>query len=117
MYFEAEPDVLRSQFHIMQTSKQAFFDQCLPYQVTQFTDYQQIQRRTKIVSTLGPKCSDVETLKKMLTAGVNVFRLNFSFGDHDSMRQLVANIQQGTIIFNTSNTIQLQRKQKFHTLL
>ncbi len=39
-------------------------------------------RRTKIVATLGPACSDKETLEKMIEAGLDVARLNFSHADH-----------------------------------
>lgn len=37
-------------------------------------------RRTKIVATLGPASSDYETIKKLIAAGVNMVRLNFSHG-------------------------------------
>src|SRR3989442_14844179 len=37
-------------------------------------------RRTKIIATLGPACSDEETIQRLLTSGVDVFRLNFSHG-------------------------------------
>ncbi|RHW77044.1 pyruvate kinase [Colwellia sp. RSH04] len=37
-------------------------------------------RRTKIVATLGPATDDRDMLKKVLAAGVNVVRLNFSHG-------------------------------------
>ncbi len=39
-------------------------------------------KRTKIVCTLGPACRNEETLTKMVLAGMNVARLNFSHGDY-----------------------------------
>jgi pyruvate kinase len=40
-------------------------------------------RRTKIVATLGPASSSEEALRALLTAGVDVVRLNFSHGTQD----------------------------------
>lgn len=40
-------------------------------------------KKTKIVSTLGPASSDVETIAKLIDAGANVMRFNFSHGDHE----------------------------------
>src|SRR5512134_994959 len=37
-------------------------------------------RRAKIIATLGPVCSDPDTLEKMVSLGVDVARLNFSHG-------------------------------------
>lgn len=42
-----------------------------------------LDRRTKIGATLGPSSSDTSTIRDLLTAGVNVFRLNFSHGTHE----------------------------------
>jgi pyruvate kinase len=49
-------------------------------------------RATKIVATLGPASSDPAMLEKMIRAGVNVVRLNFSHGsaeDHVKRAQMV----------------------------
>lgn len=54
-------------------------------------------RRTKIVATLGPATDDRETLKKVLAAGVNVVRLNFSHGapeDHINRANMVREISK-----------------------
>ncbi|MBK6396277.1 MAG: pyruvate kinase [Betaproteobacteria bacterium] len=51
-----------------------------------------MQRATKIVVTLGPACSEPVILSKMLAAGVDVVRLNFSHGqasDHIARATLV----------------------------
>ncbi|MGV6846043.1 MAG: pyruvate kinase [Lutibacter sp.] len=44
-----------------------------------------ITKRTKIVATLGPACNTKEILKDMMTAGVNVFRINFSHADYEDV--------------------------------
>jgi pyruvate kinase len=52
-------------------------------------------RKTKIVATLGPSSSSEEMLARMITAGVNVVRLNFSHGaaeDHIKRAEIVRNI-------------------------
>ena len=51
-----------------------------------------MQRATKIVATLGPACSDPAVLSRMVAAGVDVVRLNFSHGqaaDHLARAHLV----------------------------
>jgi pyruvate kinase len=54
-----------------------------------------MQRKTKIVATLGPACSDPKVLDQMIGAGVDVVRLNFSHGkpsDHIERAELVRSI-------------------------
>ncbi len=51
-------------------------------------------RKTKIVCTIGPACSDEQTLSAMCLAGMNVARLNFSHGSHEEHRQRVALIKR-----------------------
>ena len=41
-------------------------------------------RRGKIVCTLGPACSDYDTLRAMAAAGMNVARFNFSHGSYET---------------------------------
>lgn len=43
-------------------------------------------RKTKIVATVGPACDDLDTLIRMVEAGMNVARLNFSHEDHERHR-------------------------------
>jgi len=51
-------------------------------------------RRTKIVATLGPSTDAAGVLEKLITAGVNVVRMNFSHGSHDDHRQRTAQVRQ-----------------------
>lgn len=46
-------------------------------------------KKTKIVATLGPASSDRDTIKQMMIAGVNVFRINFSHADFDAAKQRI----------------------------
>lgn len=48
-------------------------------------------KKTKIVSTLGPASNDKETIKKLIEAGANIFRFNFSHGDHPEHAQRMQN--------------------------
>ncbi|MFZ4685123.1 MAG: pyruvate kinase, partial [Hyphomonadaceae bacterium] len=41
-----------------------------------------IHRRTKILATLGPASDGALKMEELLRAGVDLFRLNFSHGDH-----------------------------------
>ncbi|HEY5955628.1 MAG TPA: pyruvate kinase, partial [Polyangiaceae bacterium] len=50
-------------------------------------------RRTKIVATLGPACSDEASIGQLISAGVNVFRLNMSHGTQADHRARYEAIQ------------------------
>ena len=45
--------------------------------------------RTKIVATVGPACDTYEKLVELAKAGVNVFRLNFSHGNHEDKAKII----------------------------
>ncbi|HWQ03951.1 MAG TPA: pyruvate kinase [Longilinea sp.] len=51
-------------------------------------------RYAKIVATIGPSCEDIDTLRKLILAGVDVARLNFSHGTHDEHALRIARIRQ-----------------------
>jgi pyruvate kinase len=51
-------------------------------------------KRTKIVATVGPACDTYEKLLELVKAGVNVFRLNFSHGTHESKAAIIEMIKQ-----------------------
>jgi pyruvate kinase len=50
--------------------------------------------RTKIVATIGPSSNDPDKIRKMLQAGMNVARVNFSHGNHESHKATVALLRQ-----------------------
>ncbi len=50
-------------------------------------------RKTRIVATLGPASSGLEEIRGLFEAGVDVFRLNMSHGDHADKVQLFENIR------------------------
>ncbi len=52
-----------------------------------------MNRRTKIVCTLGPATSSVERIEELVRAGMDVARLNLSHGTHDEHRAVYAHIR------------------------
>lgn len=50
--------------------------------------------KTKIVATLGPATSSSEVLRKIIKAGVDVCRLNFSHGKHEDLAKMVVKIRR-----------------------
>ena len=47
-------------------------------------------RRAKIVATIGPSTQSEKALEKAIKAGMNVARLNFSHGEHETHLSVIA---------------------------
>lgn len=54
-------------------------------------------RKTKIVCTIGPASEDVATLIRLIEAGCDVCRLNFSHGDYEEHGKRIANIRKASL--------------------
>ncbi|MDH3980360.1 MAG: pyruvate kinase [Gammaproteobacteria bacterium] len=55
-----------------------------------------IQRKTKIVATIGPACSSADTLADMIRAGMNVARLNLSHGTLAEHKEQIGRLRQAS---------------------
>lgn len=50
--------------------------------------------KTKIIATVGPASKSMEALTRLVKAGVDVFRLNFSHGRHEEHQEVIENIRE-----------------------
>ncbi len=53
-----------------------------------------MKKRTKILCTLGPSTESVEVITKLVNAGMNVARLNFSHGTHENHETIINNVRE-----------------------
>lgn len=53
-------------------------------------------RRVKIIATIGPSSNSVETLCKLINAGMNAARINMSHGTHEGHAQSIANVREAS---------------------
>src|SRR5690606_14171706 len=53
-----------------------------------------INKKTKIVATIGPATESKKMLKQIIEAGVNVCRINFSHGSHEDHYQVIQRVAQ-----------------------
>lgn len=67
-------------------------------------------RKTKIVCTIGPASESVEMLERLMTAGMNVARLNFSHGTHEEHKLRIDNIKKVRQRLNKQVAIMLDTK-------
>ena len=49
--------------------------------------------KTKIIATLGPASSSKTMMSKLISSGVDVFRVNFSHANHDNVERIVNDIK------------------------
>lgn len=71
---------------------------------------EKLMKRTKIICTLGPASSDKETLKNMITSGMNVARFNMSHGTHQSHSELISAVRQTREELNAPVSILIDTK-------
>ncbi|MDC1012330.1 pyruvate kinase, partial [Flavobacteriaceae bacterium] len=62
-------------------------------------------KKTKIVATLGPATSSESVLEKMILAGVNVFRVNFSHATYEDVSKRIQMIRKVDQKLNTNTAI------------
>ncbi|SFH74038.1 pyruvate kinase [Pisciglobus halotolerans] len=67
-------------------------------------------KKTKIVCTIGPASESVDSLVKMIEAGMNVARLNFSHGDFEEHGNRIKNIREASKITGKMVAILLDTK-------
>ncbi|MFC4596927.1 pyruvate kinase [Cohnella hongkongensis] len=67
-------------------------------------------RKTKIVCTIGPSSESLENTKKLIAAGMNVARLNFSHGDYEEHGNRIKTIRQASAELNKTVAILLDTK-------
>ena len=60
---------------------------------------------TKIVATMGPASWHKDVMKDMIVAGVNVFRVNFSHGDHETHRRTISLVKELNKEFNCKTAV------------
>ena len=66
--------------------------------------------KTKIVCTMGPSCNDLETIKQMIKAGMDVARFNMSHGTHESHRAQMNLVKQARFELGLPVAIMLDKK-------
>ena len=66
--------------------------------------------KTKIVCTIGPASESKEMLTKLVKAGMNVMRLNFSHGTHEEHEEKITTLLEINIELSTNVAILLDTK-------
>lgn len=53
-----------------------------------------IFNRTKVIATVGPACNSKEVLRELILAGTDIFRLNFSHGEHTVHQEVIKKVRE-----------------------
>ena len=69
-------------------------------------------KKTKIVSTLGPASNNLETISKLIESGANVFRFNFSHGDHEEQLGRMTLVHEAVKLVKMSGSCLIQKVLK-----
>lgn len=64
-----------------------------------------INKRTKIVATMGPASDSQETIMEMIKQGLDVCRINFSHGSHEDHAKTIENIRKADEKLGTNTAI------------
>lgn len=64
-----------------------------------------MDRQTKIVCTLGPASSDLDTIREMVRAGMDVARMNFSHGSHADHAERIGRVREAAAAEGKNVTI------------
>ena len=67
-------------------------------------------KKTKIICTMGPACSNEDTLARMIHGGMNVARFNFSHGTHEEHRARMDLVKKVRRTLNAPIAIMLDTK-------
>ena len=62
-------------------------------------------RKTKIIATIGPATANKSTLKKIISKGVNVCRINFSHISHEKAKEIISLIKTVNQELNVNTAI------------
>ena len=66
--------------------------------------------KTKIICTIGPSCDQLEQMLKLIDAGMNVARVNFSHGEPEYHTQVIENLKEARKIRDVPLAIMLDTK-------
>jgi pyruvate kinase len=69
---------------------------CCQFHQSGENDMKPLIHRTKIVATIGPASDSPGVIRKMLLAGMNVARLNFSHGKYEDHAERIQRLRQAS---------------------